>query len=158
MSTKWANLGKLQIKSVPENGNIGSGSRPPIQGTFDAAIQTVVPTVFKSGGFGIKLTYFIQSEGDVKGRKVFENLVFVTGKGTLNDFGMDLFAARLTSLGLTNDEVLAFEIPQDDNDFGDIGKLIGKKLQITVDSTETYRGRPSPKITGSAPIGAEVKE
>lgn len=121
-------------------------SRAILSGQFNALVESVEATTFKSGAFGFKLVYVITDKAH-KGRKIYENLVMNKADGTAIPFADEKLVRRLYGLGLSEDALETFNLPETSDETGDLETLNGRKVIITLEQEiRKDNGEASQKV------------
>jgi hypothetical protein len=103
-----------------------------LMGDFNAVVDKVTAKTFKSGSFGYVFVYAI-TDKEGKGRKVFENIVLTKADNTPVEYGDDRLLRRLFTLGIGDDKLGTFQLPEVDSEIGDLPKLNGIKVIISLE-------------------------
>lgn len=137
-------------KKVEEAGGRSEGFAP-LSGKFLAILDSAEAVVFKSGSFGLKLVYKLTAK-DVKGRKIFDNVVLRGADGKPTKYGMDTVARRLKAFGISYEDMETFEIPDDDKSQGDLQELHGAKVVLKLErgiiETGPKKGESTTELKG----------
>lgn len=112
---------------------------------YDAIIESVTPTVYKTGGFGLKFKYAVNGQ---KGG-IYENVVLkkLSDDGILQPtkFGLSTLKHRLTAAGLTADEINQLTFPENIKNLGNLPDLSGARVTVFA-LDEQYMGRPTKNV------------
>jgi len=103
-----------------------------LMGEFTAVVESAKTKTFKSGSFGFVFIYGI-TDKESKGRKVYENLVLTDKDGKAVEYGDDRLLRRLYTLGIGDAELPNFALPENDTEEGDLPKLNGIKVILTLE-------------------------
>lgn len=132
---------KQKLKEVPGK---TATPREALAGTYKARVESLTPTVFRSGAFGIKAIYAIAEKGLEK-YKVYDNFIFIKKDGKDNDAGYNTFKRLLMAAGLQSEQVLDFNVPENADEFGDLPELTGAKVTLKLETRE-YEGRKTSEV------------
>lgn len=139
----WAGMLKSEVASTTVEASKPKG--PITSGKHNARIAAIKFLTFKTGSYGIQLTYALESEGFV-GRTINENLVLVKADGTKAQYG-DLNVKRRLMAVLTPDQLKKFKQPKSEQDLGDFRLLFNAPVTVNIKDDGEYEGRPSRKVS-----------
>lgn len=147
--TSWANRTKAATNAVPltkSAAKVDRGTR------HNGVLESVTPTVFKTGSFGFKIKYSLEGEQ----RPVFENIVLrsLSDNGTLEPtkYGESSFKRRLQAFGLTADEINNFVIPATPKSANEADYASFPNHSVTIYTVdEEYMGKPQKRVKSVFP-------
>jgi hypothetical protein len=130
----WGEQLKVEVGDLT-NINTSTGARKPSspipEGRYAAFLQEVKIGTFKSGSYGVTLTYVIES-GDAKNRKINEYLVLSKADGTPVVGSGGRLKQKLMAYGLPIEKINAFKGPRNEHDLGDFKFVLGAPVTIVV--------------------------
>lgn len=135
----WGEELKVEVGDLTSraasNSAAGKGAKksfaPLPTGRHAAFVQTVQHGTFKSGSYGLTITYVIEG-GEAKNRKIKEYLVLTKSDGTKMDKGGARLKQRLMAFGVPVEKINAFKPPRNEHDLGDLKFAISAPVTIIV--------------------------
>lgn len=144
-ASNWAARTKEATSAVAVTNTAKTGGKKDYGRAYSATIDSVAPTVFKTGSFGLKIAYNLEGES----RRVFENIILkkLNDDGVLvpTAYGLSSLKHRLTAAGLTADEINQISFPENPKNIGTLPDLAGARVTVFAADTE-YMGRPQKEI------------
>lgn len=139
-----------EVQANPQANN-GMGDRKPLaplaEGKYSAFVESITHGSFKTGSYGITITYVIES-GPAKNRKIRDRIVLSKADGSATQFGANTLQRFLMAAGLPLEKLLAFKSPRNEHDLGDFRLAISAPVTISVKADGEYNGKPSRKVNG----------
>lgn len=126
-----------------------------LMGDFNAVLESVKSKTFKSGSFGFVFVYGITDQ-EAKGRKIYENIVLSKKDGSAVEYGDDRFIRRLYTLGIDDAALENFNIPENDTEQGDMPKLQGTKVIVTLERKLKDDGTPEQNLKKVTPVAKKA--
>lgn len=141
-ASNWSARTKDATSAVPVP---KAGNKRDYGKQYSGVIEAVTPTVFKTGGFGLKIKYAINGEP----RGFYENIVLkkLNDDGVLvpTAYGLSTLKHRLTAAGLTSDEINQLSFPENPKNLGTLPDLTGARVTVFA-ADEEYMGRITKNV------------
>lgn len=136
----WANDAKSKFPATTKRRDF-----KPLEGRHEARIESAEPVIYKSGSFGITITFNVESKGN-EGRKVYDRIVIRKADGTELSFAQERLNKRLAAAGFSDNEIADFTWPTDTDSFGDLPELVGAPVTLVLEATREYLGKPQTDV------------
>lgn len=150
-ASNWAARTKEATSAVPVTKTGGNGGKKDYGTAYRGTIDSITPTVYKTGSFGYKIAYKLEGQE----RRVFENIILkkLNDDGVLvpTAYGISSLKHRLSAAGLTADEINQINFPENPKNLGSLPDLTGAQVTVFAADTE-YMGRPQKEVRLVKPV------
>ncbi len=115
-------------------------SRKPLAGSFAGIVDSFEPyTSDRTGTQGYKIVYKLTGASN-KGKLIFDYLMMTRKDGSPIPFSERKLLSRLTTFGITVDQINTFRLPSVEGDESDLDKTVGAKVKLELEIEESADG------------------
>lgn len=137
------------VKLGSQNNAGKAGGKPqdfaPLTGEFLAIVETIKTKTYSTGSFGYEIAYKLTDE-DVKGRRVWENIIISKADGSPVGFSAEKLMKRLLAFGINNKALATFNLPETTDAASDLDTLQGSKVKLKLEREVRQNGQPGTKV------------